>query len=272
MRCRALTLLLPALLVAPLLSLGLPGCATTGVNQGDFNLISLDEEWELGRRLEADLAKQLTLVRDAGVHGTVDRVGQALVRRTTMADRPWKFHVVRDPAINAFNIPGGHVYVNTGLIAAAPDVAAFAGVMAHEISHGVARHGTEQLSKAYGLQILAGLVLGQDPATYERILAQIVAGGTFASFSRDAEREADRLGVRTMYDAGYDPLGMARMFEVLLAQRQRQPGSVQQFFSSHPLTETRIRDVRDQAAGLPPKQGLIRTDAGFQQIQRRVGS
>jgi predicted Zn-dependent protease len=263
--------LLAVTLLTPLLATVLAGCATSGVNQGDFNLISLSEEWELGRRLEGDLARELTLLRDATVHGYVDRVGQALVRRTTMAELPWTFHVVEDPAINAFNIPGGHVYVNTGLIAAAPDVASFAGVMGHEISHGVARHGTEQLSKAYGFQLLAGLVLGQDPATYEQILAQIVAGGTFASFSRDAEREADQLGVRTLYEAGYDPSGMARMFEVLLAQRQRQPGSVQQFFSSHPLTETRIRDVRDQAAGLPPKQGLIRTDAGFQQIQRRVG-
>lgn len=271
MRARTVPLLLSAGALAALLAATLPGCATTGVNQGDFNLISLEEEWELGRKLEADLAKQVTLLRDARVHGYVDRLGQALVRHTSMAGRPWKFHVVRDPELNAFNIPGGHVYVNTGLIAAAPDVAALAGVMAHEISHGVARHGTEQLSKAYGFQIVAGLVLGQDPATYERILAQIVAGGTFASFSRDAEREADRLGLRTAYAANYDPLGMARMFEVLLSERRRRPSSVERFFASHPLTETRIRDVREAAAALPPKQGLVRTDPGFQTIQGRVG-
>ncbi|MEZ5330617.1 MAG: M48 family metallopeptidase [Thermoanaerobaculia bacterium] len=262
LRAPAITLLLTTLCV---------GCATTGVNRGDFNLVSIEEEWQLGEKLESDLAKELTLVHDARVQGTVDEIGRRIVARTAMANLPWTFHVVRDDAINAFNTPGGHVYVNTGLIAAAPDVASFAGVMAHEISHGVARHGTEQLSKAYGFQIVAGLVLGENPATYEQILAQVVAGGTFARFSRDAEREADELGVRTMYEAGYDPGGMARMFEVLLEQRQRRPSSVEQFFSSHPLTEERIRDVRAEAEGLPARQGLVRTDAGFRAIQARVG-
>jgi predicted Zn-dependent protease len=251
------------------LSLTVSGCATTGVNQGDFNVVSLEEEWALGRQLEADLAKQLTFERHSGTQGYVQRLGQALVARTSMAQLPWKFHVVRDPQINAFNIPGGHVYVNTGLLAAAPDAASLAGVMAHEISHGVARHGTEQLSKAYGFQMVAGLVLGQNPAAYQQILAQVAAGGALASFSRDAEREADSLGVRTMHAASYDPDGMARMFEVLLSQRRSRPGGVQKFFASHPLTENRIRDVRAAGAALPEQPNEITDEAAFRQIRSR---
>ncbi len=265
-----LTTVAAALLIAttPLVVIG---CATSGVNQGDLNLVSIEEEWALGARLEQDLAKQLDLVNDSAVSGYVNRLGQALVAQTEMANLPWKFHVVSDAQINAFNIPGGHVYVNTGLIKAAGNASQLAGVMAHEISHGVARHGTEQLSKSYGLNILAGIALGGDPATYQKILAQVVGSGTLARFSRQAEGEADTLGVRTMYAANYNPRGMAEIFEKLLAQRKSRPGAVQQFFSSHPLTEDRISSVRQQSSQLPKKSGLITTDPAFNSAQKRVG-
>jgi len=253
------------------LLLGLVGaCASSGVNQGDLNVVSVQEEWELGRKLETDLARKLDLVRDRQLAGYVSRVGQAVVRQTEMANLPWKFHVVRSPEVNAFNIPGGHVYVNTGLIVAADSASELAGVMAHEISHGVARHGTEQLTRAYGLNILGALLLGENPAVYEQILAQIVGTGSLAKFSRNNEREADTLGVRYMAGAGYHPEGLARMFEELLERRRGRPSSVQQFFSSHPLTEDRVEAVRSMAASMPTA-GLERDEPGFQQAQRRAG-
>src|SRR6185503_13387117 len=101
----------------------------------------------------------------------------------------WEFHIVSDPEINAFNVPGGHVYVNTGLIMAADNTAELAGVMAHEISHGVARHGTERITKAYGLNLGLGQLLGQNPSLVKQLAAQIAAGGAVAKFSRDDERE-----------------------------------------------------------------------------------
>lgn len=261
--------------LAPLVALALVGlltasCASSGVNQGDVNLISLEEEWELGRKLEGDLARQLDLSRDAAVNGYVQRLGQRIVAQTEMARLPWEFHVVNDPQVNAFNIPGGHVYVNTGLIAAADSVAELAGVMSHEIAHGVARHGTEQLTRVYGLNILAGVLLGNDPATYERILAQVAGGGAVAHYARGAEREADQLGVRYMYEARYHPEGMVEMFQELLRRRQRQPSSVEQFFSTHPLTENRIRDVQAAIAELPSTSGLTRTDREYQGVRSRV--
>jgi beta-barrel assembly-enhancing protease len=214
----------------------LPGCA--GV--GGFNLISIEEEWRLGQQIEADLARELTLVQDREAQAYVNAVGQRLVQQTRLNQLPWRFHIVADQRINAFNVPGGLVYVNTGLIQAATDVAMFTGVMAHEIAHGAQRHATQQMSRAYGFNILAAVALGQNPPVYQQILAQIAAQGSFASFSRSFENEADRFGVRYMYDAGYDPAGMGRMFQVLLAERQRNPGGVERFFSTHPLTEDRI--------------------------------
>lgn len=260
----------PFLVIAQVVVLTTFACATTGVNKGDFNLISYQEEWALGSQLEQDIARQLPLVSDRQALAYVNRIGQRIVSQTELAQAPWEFHIVADPQINAFNIPGGHVYVNTGLIAATDNVAELTGVMAHEISHGVARHGTEQLSKAYGFSIVAGLALGQNPPVYQQILTQIVGAGAFAKFGRDAEREADILGVDYMYGAGYDPHGMVTMFQELISRRQSSPGAVEQFFASHPLTEERIQVVRARIAALPAKPNLILQDAEFEQIQQRL--
>jgi predicted Zn-dependent protease len=245
-------------------------CTSSGVNQGQLNLVSLEQEWQLGQQLERDLAKQLRLVNDRSALAYVNQVGQRIVSQTEMRNLPWKFHIVADKEINAFNIPGGHVYVNTGLIGAADNVAEFTGVLAHEISHGISRHGTEQLTRSYGLSIVAGLVLGENPAVYQQILAQIVGTGTLAKFSRSAESEADRLGVAYMARAGYDPLGMATMFEELLQRRRSQPGAVAQFFATHPLTEDRIRAVRAQAAQID-RSRLASRDSGYQSLRQRFG-
>lgn len=258
---------IPAIVLAGCL-VATSGCATSGVNKGDLNLMSYQEEWQLGDRLSKDLAGKLDLVQNRAALDYVNRVGQRLVARTELRNLPWTFHIVNDPEVNAFNIPGGHVYVNTGLIAAAGDVAEFSGVMAHEIGHGVARHGTEQLTRAYGLQLVAGLVLGENPPAYEQILAQIAGTGAMAKFSRNAEREADQLGVRYMAGAGYDPQGMADMFRVLLQRRDSRPGTVGQFFSTHPLTEDRIRSVEAEAAQID-RSGLTRHDRGYQQLRGR---
>lgn len=245
-------------------------CASTGVNRGQLNLVSHEDEWQLGSQLEQQIAKKMPLVDDAAALAYVSDIGRRIVARTEMANLPWEFHIVASRDINAFNIPGGHVYVNTGLILAADNASELVGVMAHEIAHGIARHGTERISKTYGLNLGAGLLLGQNPSMIQQIAAQIAAGGAIARFSRADEREADRLGVRYMYEAGYNPEGMATMFEELMRQRQRKPTSVERFFSTHPLAEDRIAAVRQEARTLPRKSGLIANDGRLSAIKQRL--
>ncbi|MGN6185657.1 MAG: M48 family metallopeptidase [Thermoanaerobaculia bacterium] len=244
----------------------------SGGGVGDFNLISIEEEWQLGQQLSQDVAKQVRFNNDPAVNAYVKQVGQRIIAQTPAPfnQLPWDFHVVEDPSLNAFAIPGGHVYVNTGLIANAENASELAGVMAHEISHVTARHTTEQISRQYGLSVLAGLVLGQDPGALQQIAAQIVAGGALARFSRDAEREADDLGIQAMARAGYDPRGMAAMFRVLLAHSQSNPGRVEQFFATHPTTEDRIRDAENRAAQMGTPAGAITDEPAFQDARRRV--
>lgn len=176
--------------------------------------------------------------------------------------------MVADDNINAFNVPGGLIYVNTGLIARAGSAAELAGAIAHEVGHGVARHGTKRLSKAQEANIVAGAVLGNDPGLAEQIAAQVVAQGAFARFSRGDEHEADRLGVRLMANAGYDPEGLARLLE-RLAEQERSGGGGLALFRSHPMSAERVRNVRSYARSVN-RSGLRMNDSEFSSIRSRA--
>ncbi|HEX8298774.1 MAG TPA: M48 family metalloprotease, partial [Rubricoccaceae bacterium] len=159
-------------------------------------------------------------------------------------------------------------YVHTGLIAQANSASELVGAMAHEVAHGTARHGTQQLSRANELNTVAGAVLGQSPNAVATIAAQIAAQGTVARFSRGAEREADDLGVRYMASAGYDPEGLARLLEQLA--RGEGSGGVA-LFRTHPLSAERVQNVRAAARGVS-RAGLRTDDAGFAAARRRAQS
>lgn len=250
------------LAAAPLvLLLVVGGCATFG----GANYVSLEEEWQLGRELETELARQLDLVNDPTLQRYVDDLGQRMIQQTNMRNLPWRFHVVRDPEINAFNVPGGLVYVNTGLLARAGGAAEFAGALAHEIGHGLERHGTQRLSQRQEAALVASILLGEDPGAVAQIATQVAAAGAFASFSREDEREADRIGVDLMAETGYDPEGLALLLERLL----REGGAGGGFFSSHPNPEERVLNVRELARSVD-RAGLRLDTNAFQAARARA--
>lgn len=256
------------LLLLPLLALA--SCTCRGVNRGDVNLVSLDREWAMGEQLAAEIGRQVTLVDDPEAQAYLQALGTSLVQETERTDRPWRFHLVADPSVNAFAIPGGHVYVHTGLVEAAQTVDELAGVVGHEVAHGVARHGTERMTKVYGLERILALVVGGEAGLLEQIAIGVIGSGTVAKFSRDDEREADDLGLGYMAEAGYAPGGMARMFETMLALRQRRPGLLERFFASHPMTEERIESVRAEAERLEAAPNGRPEDGGFTAFRQRV--
>ena len=238
------------------------GCATLG----GANYYSVEQEWQLGQQIEAQLRSQLPLSRDAALNRYVNDLGQRIVAGTSARNLPWRFYVVEDPSINAFNVPGGLVYVHTGLIARANSASELAGAMAHEVAHGAARHGTQRMSASNELNTVAGAVLGRSPNAAAAIAAQVAAQGAFARFSRADEREADRLGVGSMAAAGYDPQGLVRLLEQLA--REEQGGGIA-FFRSHPLSAERVQNVRALARGVA-RSGLRTDDAGFAAARRRA--
>lgn len=247
--------------LATLAALSVAGCATLG----GANYYSVDQEWEAGRQLEAQINQQLSITNDPTLTRYVNEIGQRMARQTALGNRPWRFYVVRDDAINAFNVPGGLVYINTGLIENVGSASELAGAIAHEVAHGAERHGTRRLSKAQDANLVAGAVLGRSGGL-ERLGAQIAAQGAFASFSRRDERTADAVGVRLMAQAGYDPDGLADLLERLA--RQEGSGGVK-FFRSHPLSSERMRTVR-QLARRYDGQGLRSNDRQFASVRRRA--
>jgi len=245
---------------------------TRDINKGSINFISLDKEIALGRQLAQQVEKESKILKDPVVEEYVNRIGQNLVRNSD-AKVPFTIKVIDSEEINAFALPGGFFYVNTGLIRAADDEAELAGVMAHEIAHVAARHGTEQASKGELLQFASiplifmsgGIGYGVSQA------ANLVVPLTFLKFSRGMEEEADYLGVQYLYKTGYDPSAMVRFFEKLQAKEKAKPGSISKLFSTHPPTADRIRKVSETITTvLPPAPEYMQTTSEFGSVKSRL--
>jgi predicted Zn-dependent protease len=235
----------------------LPGGATS---------MSLDDEWQLGNQMAAQVEQQVKLVRDPALVNYVRSVGEKLHAQTPLANRPFDFEIVDDPEVNAFAIPGGHVYINRGLIQQADKVDMLAGVMAHEISHIVARHVLKQAEQQQEISVLGGILLGQNPGAVQSLVAQLVAGGAMARFSRADEKQADDMGLELMTHAGYDPHGMLDMFQKLLALDQSGNSRVTRFFADHPGTQDRINDIQTRIAQMGNPTGIV-DDPAYQQVR-----
>jgi predicted Zn-dependent protease len=215
------------------------------INKGNIDFTSIEKEVELGRQLAAEVEKEVKLLEDPVVNEYVNRVGQNLVRNSD-AQVPFTIKVVDSDEINAFALPGGFFYVNTGLITAADNEAELAGVMGHEIAHVCARHAMENASKAQlaNIATIPLIFLGGPLGMGARQAAQLAVPLEFLHFSRNNEAEADYLGLQYMYKAGYDPTAFVSFFEKLEALEAAKPGSISKLFSTHPPTPDRIEATK----------------------------
>ena len=255
--------------IAVLFVVALAGCGSSGIGGGSS--VSLDQEWQLGNQMAAQVAQQVHFVNDPVANNYVRAVGERIHAQTPLANLPFDFHIVDDPEINAFSIPGGHVYVNRGLIGAAGKADELAAVLAHEESHIVARHVIKQAEQQETIGVIGSILLGQNPGVLQQLVAQIVAGGAMARFSRGDEKEADDLGLKYMTAAGYNPQGMVDMFRTLQAQEKSQPDRVSRFFLDHPLTQDRINDVSSRIGSMASSSGLITDEPEFHETKSRLG-
>jgi predicted Zn-dependent protease len=237
-----------------------------------FNMFSAQEELQAGQQSAAQAAKQLPLLPDSDpVTIYVQRLGQQLAAHAPGEKWPYTFHVVNQKEINAFALPGGPVFVNLGTIQAADNEAQLAGVMAHEISHVVQRHGTRAASKQMAAQLplaILGGVMGQGALSQMTQMGLgFGIGSYFLKNSRTAESEADLLGTDIMYDSGFNPRAMADFFEKLQAEGgARGP----QFFSDHPDPGNRAQAVAKEVATLPRKTSYRSDSAEFRDVKQRV--
>ena len=205
---------------------------------------SSEQEEQLGDEYAAELAQALPLVDDPAITGPLQAMVAPLQRVAARQDIDWQFHFVNVDDVNAFAIPGGHIYVFRGLVERSGDYEQLAGVVGHEIGHVDLRHSAEQMGKRSGFQVAVGIVgmlLGMDGL--QRIAVDLAANAVFAKFSRDDEREADSVAVGYLARAGIDPEGIPRMFRTLDSIQARDPNAVEQWFGSHPQPEERAANV-----------------------------
>jgi predicted Zn-dependent protease len=241
---------------------------------GKVNFYSLEKEIALGKQLAQEVERSSKLIDDPVVTEYVNRVGQNLVRNSD-AKVPFTIKVIDSDEVNAFALPGGFFYVNSGLILRAQEESELAGVMAHEISHVTARHGTRQATKGELMQLAsipAMIFIPYSMAGYAMYQGlNLAIPLTFLKFSRDAEREADFLGIQYMYKAGYDPNSYVTFFERIQADEKRRPGTIPKVFSTHPPTPERIENTQKEIARiLPARQEYIVTTSEFDTVKARL--
>jgi predicted Zn-dependent protease len=238
------------------------------------NFYSLEKEIALGKQLSQEVERSAKLLDDPVVIEYVNRVGQNLVRNSD-AQVPFTIKVIDSDEVNAFALPGGFFYVNSGLVLRADEEAELAGVMAHEIAHVALRHGTRNATKGQITQLamIPLILLGPGGwagyGLYEGLQFAIPLG--FLKFSRDAEREADFYGLQYMYKAGYDPNAYVSFFEKIQAEERRRPGSIPKVFNTHPPTPERIQKTQTEIASiLPARDQYIVSTSEFDYVKSRL--
>ena len=236
------------------------------------NFYSLEKEIQIGKQLAADVEKNAKLVEDPVIAEYVNRIGQNIVNSSD-AKVPFTIKVIDSEEVNAFALPGGYFYVNSGLIELAQDEAELAGVMAHEIAHVAARHGTRSATRAQLIQYasIPLLFIGGWAGYGIQQAANFAIPMTMLKFSREFEHQADFLGVQYLYKAGYDPTAMVQFFERLKAMQKKSKSSIAKAFSSHPLTKSRIKAVQKTIDQLLPEQPEYAVSSSeFDDVKQRL--
>ncbi|HEU0016519.1 MAG TPA: M48 family metallopeptidase [Longimicrobium sp.] len=238
--------------------------------------VSTQQEVAMGQDYARQLNRQLPLINDGASLNYLNQIGRQIARNADPRGIQYNFYLVNSAAVNAFAVPGGQVYVNRGLIERADNFSELAGVLGHEIGHVVERHSIEQWQRAQqanmGLGLLYGVLLGRNPSGVEQAAVQLGGGAVFAGYGRDAEREADAVAIPYLIRTGINPNGMVTFFQKLLQEQQRAPSRVEQWFSTHPLTQERVNNTRAAIQATPganSPQLTVDTQA-FQSFKARV--
>ena len=248
------------------------GTRDIGGGRGLGNWYSLETEIRMGREYALMIDTTGNLVKDPVIAEYVNRIGQNIVRNSD-AKVPFTIKVIDSDEVNAFALPGGFFYVNTGLLLVADEEAELAGVMAHEVAHVAARHAMRQMTRGNLANIasIPLILVGGGIGYAARSAAGIGVPMSFMKFSRGFEEEADYLGLQYMYKSGYDPQSFLTFFEKIQAREKKKPGTLSKVFASHPPIESRVSKIQRQTnTKLPSKLHYVVTTSEFDDIRTRI--
>lgn len=238
------------------------------------NFYSIEKEIALGKQLAAEVDREAKFVDDAIVTEYVNRLGQNLVRNSD-AKVPFTIKVIDSQEVNAFALPGGYMFVNSGLLLKADNEAELAGVLAHEIAHVAARHGTRQATRGTiaNYATIPLIFMGGWAGYAVRQAAGLAVPLGFLKFSRGFEAEADLLGLEYMYKAGYDPAQFVTFFEKIQSLEKKKPGSISKVFATHPMTDDRIKSAQKNIEEyLKARPEYVVDTSEFSQVKARLAS
>jgi predicted Zn-dependent protease len=252
------------LLLALIVSTG--GCATFK----KINVYTDPQEMAIGEIFSSEVEAAYPVLHDPRVSWYLNHRGRELAVLSERNDLPYTFGAIDTPELNAFAIPGGHIYFNLGMVESAENESELLGVIAHEIGHVVARHSMKQLSQQSIVSIVGNVALNQYPNQWAALAANMFGTTGFLKLSRDAEREADNIGFELMVRAGFHPEGMVSMFERLLKLREKEPNLLDKLFMTHPPTQERIDNIKARIAATNLPEGLRRDSDVFREIHTYV--
>ncbi len=238
-----------------------------------INFYSLEKEIALGKSLAQEVERQAKIIDDPVIAEYINRVGQNIVRNSD-AKVPFTIKVLDTEEVNAFALPGGFFFVNSGLILKTETEAELAGVMAHEIAHVAARHGTRQATRGDLMQIgaIAGSIFlgGWTGYAIRQGMGLAIPLG-YLQFSQAFERQADYYGLQYMYKSGYDPTAFVDFFEKIETLEKKKPGTLSKVFSTHPMTDARIKAAQNEIETiLKPKPEYVVTTSEFNDVRARL--
>ena len=236
------------------------------------NFYSLEKEIALGKQLAQEVERQSKIIDDPIVAEYVSRLGQNLVRNSD-AKVPFTIKVLDTEEVNAFALPGGFFFVNSGLILKADSEAELAGVMAHEIAHVACRHGTRQATRGELMQIgsIPLIFMGGWTGYAIRQGMGLAIPMGFLQFSRGFEREADYFGLQYLYKSGYDPTAFVDFFEKIQSLEKKKPGTMAKVFSTHPMTDDRIKTSQEEIQKiLVAKPEYVVNTSEFNDVKARL--